>query len=92
MCVDCVLALLRITQVDPGDEPPSRGGSVTVCFLYDLSNGMTLTQQIVASPVFLITKILVIEDNELHGTFLHVTFRSQSRLRTTSDLICSNTN
>jgi hypothetical protein len=21
MCVDCVLALLRITQVDPGDEP-----------------------------------------------------------------------
>jgi hypothetical protein len=52
MCVDCVLASLRITQVDPNDEPPSRGGSVTVCFLYDLSNGMTLTQQIVASPVF----------------------------------------
>jgi hypothetical protein len=21
MCVDCVLASLRITQVDPGDEP-----------------------------------------------------------------------
>jgi hypothetical protein len=52
MCVDCVLASLRITQVDPNDEPPSRGGSVTVCFLYDLSNDMTLTQQIVASPVF----------------------------------------
>jgi hypothetical protein len=29
MCVDCVLTSPRITQVDPGDEPPSRGGSVT---------------------------------------------------------------
>jgi hypothetical protein len=23
MCVDCVLAALRIAQVDPGDGPPS---------------------------------------------------------------------
>jgi hypothetical protein len=29
MCVDCVLASPRIAQVDPGDESPSRGGSVT---------------------------------------------------------------
>jgi hypothetical protein len=30
MCVDCVLASPRITQVDPGEEPPSRGGSITI--------------------------------------------------------------
>jgi hypothetical protein len=30
MCVYCVLASPRIAQVDPGDEPPSRGGSVTL--------------------------------------------------------------
>jgi hypothetical protein len=44
------------------------------------------------SPDFPITKILVIEDNELHDTFLHAAFRSQSRLRTTNVLICSDTN
>jgi hypothetical protein len=29
MCVDCVLASLRIVQVDSGDEPASFGVSVT---------------------------------------------------------------
>jgi hypothetical protein len=29
MCVDCVLALPRITQADPGRRIPPRGGSVT---------------------------------------------------------------
>jgi hypothetical protein len=45
-------------------------------FLYDLPNGTILTQEIVASLIFSITKILVIEDNELHGTFLYVVFGS----------------
>jgi hypothetical protein len=30
MCVDCVLASLRITQADPSRRAPPRGGSVTV--------------------------------------------------------------
>jgi hypothetical protein len=30
MCVDCVLASLRIAQVDPGRRTPPRGGSVTL--------------------------------------------------------------
>jgi hypothetical protein len=30
MCVDCVLAALRITQADPGRQTPPRGHSVTV--------------------------------------------------------------
>jgi hypothetical protein len=63
-----------------------------ICFLYDLPNGMTLTQEIVVSLVFSITEILAIEDNNLHGTFLHVAFGSQSRLRIASDLTQSNTN
>jgi hypothetical protein len=37
---------------------------------------MTLAQEIVASLVFPITEIIVIEDNELHGTFLHIAFGS----------------
>jgi hypothetical protein len=53
---------------------------------------MTLAQEIVVSPIFLIIEILAIEDNELHGTFLHVTFGSQSWLRITSDQIHSGTN
>jgi hypothetical protein len=60
--------------------------------MHDLPNGTTLAQEIVASPDFPITKILAIEDNELHGTFLHVTFGSQSRLRTTRDLTHSDNN
>jgi hypothetical protein len=60
--------------------------------VHDLPNGMTLAQEIVASLIFLITKILAIEDNELHGTFLHVAFGSQSLLRITSDLTGFDTN
>jgi protein-arginine kinase len=63
-----------------------------VRFLYNLPNGMTLAQEIVASLVFPVTKILIIEDNELHDTFLHVTIGSQSQLRITSDLTYSDTN
>jgi hypothetical protein len=33
MCVDYVLTSPRITQVDPVDEPPSRGGSITLTVL-----------------------------------------------------------
>ncbi len=29
MCVDCVLAALRIAQADPGRRSPPRGGSIT---------------------------------------------------------------
>jgi hypothetical protein len=32
-----------------------------------------LAQEIVVSLIFPITEILAMEDNELHGTFLHVT-------------------
>jgi hypothetical protein len=53
---------------------------------------MTFTQEIVASPVFLVTKILVIEDHKLYDTFLHIAFGSQSLLRTMSDLTGSDTN
>jgi hypothetical protein len=51
-----------------------------VRLLYDLSNGTTLAQEIVASSVLLITKILVIKDHKLYDTFLHVAFGSQSLL------------
>jgi hypothetical protein len=49
-----------------------------VRLLYDLSDGMTLAQKIIASSVLLETKILVIKDHKLYCTFLHVAFRSQS--------------
>jgi hypothetical protein len=29
MCVDCVLASLKVTQADPGRRTPPRGGSIT---------------------------------------------------------------
>jgi hypothetical protein len=51
-----------------------------------------LTQEVVMSSVFSITKILVIENHKFYGTFLHVAFRSQGLLSTTSDLIGSDTN
>jgi hypothetical protein len=53
---------------------------------------MTLAQEIVASPVFPITEILTIENNELHNTVLHAAFGSQSLLRTTNDLTGTYTN
>jgi hypothetical protein len=58
----------------------------------DLPNSMTLAQEIVASSIFSVTKILVIEDYKLNNTFLHVAFRSQSRLKPTSDQTGSDTN
>jgi hypothetical protein len=45
MCVDCVLPSSRIAQVDPDDEPPSRGGSVIVL-------GMFLTSSHPATILF----------------------------------------
>jgi hypothetical protein len=53
--------------------------------LYDLPNGATLAQEIVASSVFPVTEILTKEDNKLNNTFLHVAFRSQSLSKPTSD-------
>jgi hypothetical protein len=52
---------------------------------------MTMTQEVVASSVFPITKILTIENHKLYDTFLYVAFESQSQLRTTSDLTSSDT-
>jgi hypothetical protein len=63
-----------------------------VHLLYDLPDGTTLTQKIVASSIFLVNKILVIEDYKLDNTFLLVTFESQSRLKPTSDQTNSDTN
>jgi hypothetical protein len=63
-----------------------------VRLLDDLLNGASLAQKIVASLVFLVTKILTIEDHKLNSTFLHVTFGSQSLLKLTSDQTGSDTN
>jgi hypothetical protein len=63
-----------------------------VRLLNDLSNGATLAQKIVVSLVFLVTKILVIEDHKLNNTFLHVAFRSQSLLKSTGGQTGSDTN
>jgi hypothetical protein len=60
--------------------------------MYDLPDGTSLTQKIVASSILPITEVLVIEDNKLHRTFLHVAFRSQNLLEPTSDQAGSNTN
>jgi hypothetical protein len=61
-----------------------------VTFLLAIS--MTLTQEIVATSVFLITEILTIENHKLDGNFFDVAFRSQSLLRTTNDPTSSDTN
>jgi hypothetical protein len=42
--------------------------------------------------VFLITEILVTENDKLDDTFLYVAFGSQSLLRTTSNLTSSDVN
>jgi hypothetical protein len=60
--------------------------------MYDLPDGTSLTQKIVASLVLPITKIFTIEDHKLHGTFLHVIFGSQSLLKSTSDQTSSDIN
>jgi hypothetical protein len=63
-----------------------------VRLLHDLPNDTTLTQKIVTSSVLAITKILVIENEKLNNTFLHVALRSQSLLKPTDDQIGSDTN
>jgi hypothetical protein len=63
-----------------------------VRLLDDLPNDATLAQEIVASSVFLIIEILVIKDNKLDSTFLHIAFRSQSMLKPTGDQTGSDTN
>jgi hypothetical protein len=60
--------------------------------MYDLPNGATLAKKIVASLIFSVTEILVIEEHMLDSTFLHVTFGSQSLLKSTSSQIGSDTN
>jgi hypothetical protein len=63
-----------------------------VRLLDDLPNGATLAPEIVASLVFLVTKILAIKNHKLDNTFLYVAFRSQSLLKPTSDQTGSDTN
>jgi hypothetical protein len=63
-----------------------------VRLLDDLSNGVTLAQEIVASSVFTVTEILAIKNHKLDSTFLHVAFRSQSLLNPTGDQTGSDTN
>jgi hypothetical protein len=70
------IVVLVFHQLRSGCILKHRGDDV--CFLNDLPNGMTLAQEIVASSVFPVIKILAIEDNEYHDTFLNVAFRSQS--------------
>jgi hypothetical protein len=45
-----------------------------VRLLYDLPDGMTLTQEIIVSLVFPVTKILANENHQLNNTFLDITF------------------
>jgi hypothetical protein len=59
---------------------------------YNLPNGAALAQEIVAGSVLLITKILTIENDKLHNTFLHVAFGSQSLLKPIGDQTGSDTN
>jgi hypothetical protein len=63
-----------------------------VRLLNDLPNDVTLAQKIVASSILPITKIIVIENDKLNNTFLHVVFRSQSLLKPTGDQTGSDTN
>jgi hypothetical protein len=88
--VQGIIVVLVFCQLSSSCILKHRGDDV--CFMYNLPNGTTLAQEIVASLVFPITEILAIEDNKLHGTFLHVTFGLQSQLRITSDLTHSDTN
>jgi hypothetical protein len=63
-----------------------------VRLLYDLQNGTTVAQKIVASSILPITEILTIENHKLDNTFLYVAFRSQSLLEPTNDQTSSDTN
>jgi hypothetical protein len=52
-----------------------------VRLLYNLPNGPTLTQKIVASLIFPVTEIFAIEDHKINSSFLHIAFGSQSLLK-----------
>jgi hypothetical protein len=60
--------------------------------LHDLPDDTTLAQKIVASLIFSVTEILVIENHKLDSTFLHVAFGSQSLLNPTTDQTSSDIN
>jgi hypothetical protein len=53
---------------------------------------LTRSQEIVASLIFPVTKILIVKHHKLDSTFLHVAFGSQSLLESTSDQTGSDTN
>jgi hypothetical protein len=63
-----------------------------VRLLHNLPNSTTLAQKIVTSSIFAITEILIIKHHKLDSIFLHVAFRSQSLLKSTSEQIDSDTN
>jgi hypothetical protein len=63
-----------------------------VRLLNDLSNGAALAQEIVVGSILPIIKVLAIENDKLHNTFLHVAFGSQSLLKPTSDQTSSDNN
>jgi hypothetical protein len=63
-----------------------------VRLIYDLPNSPTLAQEIVASSVLPIIKILAIKDHKLYNIFLHVAFESHSLLNLTSDQTSSDFN
>jgi hypothetical protein len=60
--------------------------------MHDLPDDTTLAQKIVASSIFSVTEILVIENHKLDSIFLHVAFGSQSLLNPTTDQTSSDTN
>jgi hypothetical protein len=60
--------------------------------LYDLLDGTSLTQKIVASLILPLIEILTIEDHKLDNTFFLVAFRSQNLLKSTIDQTGSGTN
>jgi hypothetical protein len=53
---------------------------------------VALAQEIVAGLVLPIIKIITIETDKLHSTFLHVAFRSQILLKPTDDQTSFDTN
>jgi hypothetical protein len=55
--------------------------------MYDLLDGTTLAQEIIASLVLPITKILAIKNDKLNIIFLRIAFGSQCLLEPTSDQI-----
>jgi hypothetical protein len=63
-----------------------------VRLLDDLPNGTTLAQEIIASLIFPVTKILAIKNHQLDSTFFYVAFRSQSLLKPTGNQIGPDTN